>query len=61
MPSADSIASHGRTGKVSALSIGSLGRLIKGIEEIIVTAKTEIISLVSAIHPVMELISKVGK
>jgi len=61
MPTADSIASHGKTGRVSALSIGSLGRLLRGIEEVIISAKTEIINLVSAIHPVMELISKVGK
>lgn len=61
MPTADSIASHGKTGKVSALSIGSLGRLLKSVEEIIVGAKEEIIHLVSAIHPIMELISKVGK
>ena len=61
MPGAESIASHGRTGKVTATTIASFGRLLKGISEIVVTAKTEILSLVSAIHPIMELVSKVGK
>lgn len=61
MPGAEQIASHGKTGKVSAITLGSFGRLIKGIEEIIITAKTEIISLVSAIRPIMNLISRIDE
>jgi hypothetical protein len=61
MPGAEQIASHGRTGKVSATALGSFGRLLKGIEEVIVTAKTEIISLVSAIHPIMNLVSRIDE
>lgn len=61
MPGAELIASHGRTGKITATTIASLGRLLKGIGEIVVTGKTEIISLVSNISPVMNLISRIGK
>ncbi len=61
MPGAELIASHGRIGKVSLRTIGSFGRLIKGIEEIIITGRTEIISLVSAIHPIMNLTSRVDE
>ena len=61
MPGAESIASHGRTKKVNATTLASLGRLHKAVEELIEVIKTEIIHLVSSIHPVMNLISKIGK
>lgn len=61
MSGAEQIASHGRTGKVTATTITSLGRLLKGIGEIVVTARTEIISLISAIHPIMNLISRIDE
>jgi len=59
MTRADSIASHGRVGKVSALSITSFGRLYKAIEEIIVVGVTEIMHLVSKINTTINLISRV--
>lgn len=59
MPSAESIASHGKTKKVSALAIGSLGRLQKVVEEIIDIGKTEIINLISTVRKVMNLGSRV--
>jgi hypothetical protein len=59
MPGAESIASHGRTKKVSALSIASLGRLRKAISEIVDLARTEIISLISRTLTVLNLTSRV--
>jgi len=58
---ADSIASHGRTGLVSALSVGTLGRLlyITGIiPPIIIEGIVEIWNLVSAINRQLDLESK---
>lgn len=59
MPGAESIASHGRTKKVSALSIASFGRLQRLFGEIIETARTEIISLISRVLTVVNLESRV--
>ena len=59
MPGAESIASHGRTKKVSALSIASLGRLQKALGEIVELARTEIISLISRTLTVLNLTSRV--
>ena len=59
MPDAGSIASHGRTKKVSLLTIGSLGRLQKAISTIVDLGKTEIIHLVSIVRTVMDLESRV--
>lgn len=59
MPGAESIASHGRTKNVSALSIASLGRLQKAIGEIVERARTEIISLISRTLTVLNLTSRV--
>jgi len=59
MPGAESIASHGRTKNVSALSIASLGRLQKAISIIVVVGKTEIIRLISTVKQVMTLASRV--
>ena len=61
MAGAESIASHGRTGKITATTITSLGRLLKGISEIVVTGKTEIIHLISKVSPVLRLTSRIGK
>lgn len=59
MPGAESIASHGRTKNVSALSVASLGRLQKAIGEIVEQAVTEIISLISRTLTVLNLTSRV--
>jgi hypothetical protein len=59
MPGAESIASHGRTKKVSLLSIGSLGRLQKIVTGIIVLGTTEIINLISIVRTIMTLESRV--
>ena len=59
MPGAESIASHGRTKRVSATTIASFGRIEKAVEELIEAARTEIMHLTSAIHPIMELVSRI--
>ena len=59
MPGAESIASHGRTKRVSALSIASLGRLQKAAAAIVDLGKTEIIHLISTVRKVMTLGSRV--
>lgn len=59
MPGAESIASHGRTKQVSALSIASLGRLVKLGLEIYIVTRTEIIHRISKITTVLGLTSRI--
>jgi len=59
MPGAESIASHGRTKQASALSIASLGRLVKLSIEIVVVTRTEIIHRISEITTVLGLKSRI--
>ena len=62
MTSADKIASHGRTGSVSALSIASWGRLARRLITVAIDRyRTEIIRLNSAVHRILDITSKVGK
>jgi hypothetical protein len=59
MPGAESIASHGRTKKVSATALASFGRLQKAVEELVETVRTEIISLISQVLTVLNIESRV--
>jgi hypothetical protein len=59
MPGAESIASHGRTKKVSDTTLASLGRLHKAVEELIDITRTEIISLISRVLTVLNIESRV--
>lgn len=59
MPGAESIASHGRTKQVSALSIASLGRLVKLGLEIYIVTRTEIIHRISKVTTVLGLTSRI--
>lgn len=57
-----SIASHGRVGKTSGMSIGSLGRLYKAIvtiPEVVVVGIAEIMKLVSRVKMVMGIESEI--
>jgi len=59
MTGADNIASHGRTRKVSALSIASFGRLYRGIREIVEVTIAEIMNLVSRVKTVLNMTSEI--
>jgi hypothetical protein len=56
MTSADKIASHGRTGRVSALTIASFGRLAKAVAIKIIV---EVMRLISEISQRLELTSRI--
>ena len=56
MTRADNIASHGRIGRISSVTIGSFGRLIESWR---VTIIVEVMRLVSEIKRTMELISRI--
>jgi len=56
---ADNIASHGRVGKVSAMSISSFGRLYRKTAEVIAGIVREVFRGVSAITNAILKISKV--
>lgn len=59
MTSGQSIVSRGRTGKVSAMSIASQGRLYRGIVTIVTVVLREIMKLNSTIHRIMDLESEI--
>lgn len=58
-PNASSIASHGRTGQVSAMSIGSWGRLT-GVREVIGQVIKEVIFLIGKFSPIVSLRGEVS-
>lgn len=55
-----SIASHGRAGKVSAMSIASVGRLYRAIAGVVGVALREIMRLTSTITKIMSLDSDIN-
>jgi len=57
---ADVIASKGRIAKVSAVTVGSFGRIITVIGEIVATARREIFEAYSRITQYIDLDSKLG-
>lgn len=59
MTSGQSIASRGRTGRVSGMSIASHGRLYRGIISIVVTVLREIMRLNSTIRTILSLDSEI--
>ena len=60
---ADSIASHGRTGHVTALSLGSFGRLLKliGLPPIVIEGLVEVWNLVSRISTRLNIESRISE
>jgi hypothetical protein len=60
MPSAQDIASHGRIGKVSALTIGSMGRL-RGAFRFVEDFGLKVIELVSQVSTAIGLKSEVNQ
>lgn len=53
------IASHGRVGKVSAISIGSFGRLYRAtISKIVTLTIAEVMNLVSVVKTVLNMESR---
>lgn len=62
MTNASSIASHGRTGKASGMSVGSFGRLYRSISAVVPPAVklfiAEVMNLVSEIDTVLNLESR---
>lgn len=60
---ADVIASHGRTGQVTALALGSFGRLLKAMREfppIVVGGIREVWNLLSKINTVVNIESRIA-
>lgn len=62
MSQGTSIASHGRTGKTSSITINTLGKiyLIKGFIDNIIIATTEIINIISSILTNLNSISEIN-
>jgi hypothetical protein len=61
---ADSIASHGRTGQVTALSLGSFGRLVSRLAEIspiLAGGIVEVWNLVSRVNTLLRMESKIDE
>lgn len=59
---ADVIASHGRTGQVTALALGSFGRLLKALREfppIVIEGLREVWNLVSRITTTLNIESRI--
>lgn len=59
---ADVIASHGRTGQVTALQLGSFGRLLKALRElppIVIEGLREVWNLISRINTTLDIESRI--
>lgn len=59
MTSGQSIVSRGRTGKVSAMSIASQGRLYRSVRVVVKVVLREIMRLSSTINRIMNLESEI--